>query len=78
MSITERRQDLADSYEAAVLPPPMPNLKTVDHAPGTLVHRELRCTGCGYGAVASLLPEQCPMCAATDWDFVDWRPFTSA
>jgi rubrerythrin len=77
MSITERPQNLAERHEAAVLPAPLPNLEAVDLAQGAIARRELRCTTCGYGAIAQALPEQCPMCASTDWDFVDWRPFSS-
>jgi rubrerythrin len=38
---------------------------------------ELRCTGCGYGAVTAAPPSRCPMCGGLDWDFGDWRPFSS-
>ena len=38
---------------------------------------QLRCTGCGYGAVTSAPPNQCPMCGGLDWDFDEWRPFAS-
>jgi len=38
---------------------------------------ELRCTGCGFGAVTSGTPTHCPMCGGLDWDLVDWRPFSS-
>ena len=38
---------------------------------------ELRCTGCGYGAMTAAPPNQCPMCGGLDWDFEDWRPFSS-
>ena len=41
------------------------------------VRLELRCTGCGFGAVTSATPTQCPMCGGLDWDFDDWRPFSS-
>lgn len=34
-------------------------------------HRaEIRCAGCGYGAVVVRLPERCPMCRSTGW----WAP----
>jgi primosomal protein N' len=28
---------------------------------------EIRCAGCGYGAVVSRLPEHCPICRHTGW-----------
>jgi hypothetical protein len=28
---------------------------------------ELRCTGCGYGAVVSHVPARCPMCGGATW-----------
>jgi rubrerythrin len=28
---------------------------------------EIRCAGCGYGAVVARLPERCPMCGSTSW-----------
>jgi rubrerythrin len=43
----------------------------------TLGRLALRCSGCGYGAIARTMPPQCPMCACADWDFEDWRPFSS-
>jgi hypothetical protein len=39
---------------------------------------ELVCTGCGYGAIAKMFPTRCPMCGGLDWDFADWRSFSSA
>lgn len=36
--------------------------------------RELRCTGCGYGAVATSAPERCPMCGETDWQERELQP----
>lgn len=33
-----------------------------------LDHRmEIRCEGCGYGAVVSHLPARCPMCGRATW-----------
>jgi rubrerythrin len=37
----------------------------------------LRCTQCGYGAIAHSMPTQCPMCRCVDWDYDEWRPFSS-
>ena len=28
---------------------------------------EIRCEGCGYGAVVSHLPARCPMCGRATW-----------
>ena len=28
---------------------------------------EIRCEGCGYGAVVSRLPARCPMCGRATW-----------
>jgi hypothetical protein len=36
---------------------------------------ELRCLGCGYGAVSAELI-RCPMCGDEAWDFAEWRPFS--
>jgi rubrerythrin len=38
----------------------------------------LRCSDCGYGAVARALPPQCPMCQGSSWEFAEWRPFSRA
>jgi len=35
---------------------------------------ELRCLGCGYGAISAELI-RCPMCGDEAWDFTEWRPF---
>ena len=40
------------------------------------VKTELRCAVCGYGVVAREAPDNCPMCQATDWEPVAWRPFS--
>ena len=44
---------------------------------GPVGRLSLRCAGCGYGAIASSKPPHCPMCLGSDWDFADWRPFSS-
>jgi rubrerythrin len=36
---------------------------------------ELRCLGCGYGAISAELI-RCPMCGDEAWDFAEWRPFS--
>jgi rubrerythrin len=38
----------------------------------------LRCSDCGYGAVARTLPPLCPMCRGSSWEFAEWRPFSRA
>jgi rubrerythrin len=47
------------------------------YPPQRTARLELRCTGCGFGAVTSASPTQCPMCGGLDWDFDDWRPFSA-
>lgn len=37
---------------------------------------DLRCLGCGYGAVSAELI-RCPMCGDEAWDFAEWRPFST-
>ncbi|MDQ3867295.1 MAG: hypothetical protein M3304_10830 [Actinomycetota bacterium] len=38
--------------------------------------REFRCGVCGYGVALAGSPPACPMCRATAWEPVPWRPFT--
>lgn len=40
------------------------------------VKSDLRCASCGYGIVASDVPDECPMCRAKDWEPAAWRPFS--
>ena len=51
-------------------------LSTMERSSGPATRLNLRCASCGYGAIASSMPAQCPMCAGTTWDFADWKPFT--
>jgi rubrerythrin len=44
-------------------------------APHNNPRLELRCLGCGYGAVSAELI-RCPMCGDEAWDFAEWRPFS--
>jgi hypothetical protein len=46
-----------------------------DEAPHHNPRFELRCLGCGYGAVSAELI-RCPMCGDEAWDFAEWRPFS--
>jgi rubredoxin len=39
---------------------------------------ELRCSFCGYGVIASRSPPACPMCQASAWERLPWRPFARA
>ena len=66
--MTERLSEQAAGVRGASVKPDPPR------RPASL---ELRCTGCGYGAVTGARPDQCPMCGGQDWDFDDWRPFSS-
>jgi hypothetical protein len=43
----------------------------------TTPRRRFRCTACSYGASREAAPERCPMCGGSEWDFEDWRPFSS-
>ena len=38
--------------------------------------REFRCGVCGYGVALAGSPPACPMCRATAWEPVPWRPFS--
>lgn len=40
------------------------------------VRGEHRCGSCGYGIATAEQPAECPMCRASDWQPVAWRPFT--
>ena len=56
----------------APAPPPStllaPKLPALDAAQrGVGGRAEIRCAGCGYGAVVARLPERCPMCGSTSW-----------
>ncbi len=37
------------------------------HAHADGARRELRCAGCGFGAITVEPPERCPMCGVADW-----------
>ena len=34
----------------------------------------LRCLGCGYGVVAAIAPERCPICCGSVWEHAGTRP----
>ena len=36
-----------------------------------------QCAVCMFGASCRAVPDRCPMCGGTTWDYVDWRPFTA-
>ena len=40
---------------------------TVQAQPASLERHEFRCESCGYGAVARIAPEFCPMCRGSVW-----------
>jgi hypothetical protein len=42
-----------------------PRLTLADGAERSL--GDFLCASCGYGIAVSRLPEQCPMCAASEW-----------
>jgi len=62
--------------DAPSLPPPLPP-EQLDAVASTVRRLHLRCTQCGYGAIAHSMPAQCPMCSCVDWDYDEWRPFSS-
>jgi len=39
-----------------------------------LERHEFRCEECGYGAVARIAPEFCPMCRGSVWMLAGFRP----
>jgi hypothetical protein len=53
-------------------PPPLEHTLEGEHHNPRL---ELRCLGCGYGAISAELI-RCPMCGDEAWDFAEWRPFS--
>lgn len=52
--------------------------KSTADALAAAVTGEYRCSACGYGIVVRHAPPGCPMCHATSWEPVAWRPFTRA
>lgn len=55
---------------AAPSPPtPAPARTPSGPVPGQR-RREIRCRGCGYGAVIAHPLQRCPMCGADDWRFI--------
>jgi hypothetical protein len=38
---------------------------------------ELVCAACGYGAACRSVPDHCPMCHESQWEYAAWRPFSS-
>jgi len=38
---------------------------------------QLTCSGCGYGASCRVVPDRCPMCHESAWEYAAWRPFSS-
>jgi rubrerythrin len=60
---------------AARTPPEPPALDEPGEVPNRNPRLELRCLGCGYGAISAELI-RCPMCGDEAWDFAEWRPFS--
>lgn len=42
-------------------------LQSVQNEQGDATRVEIRCSGCGFGAVVSVPPARCPMCGNSDW-----------
>jgi rubrerythrin len=61
--------------EAAQTPTQLRASDDVGKAPHRNPRFELRCLGCGYGAISAELI-RCPMCGDEAWDFAEWRPFS--
>ena len=40
----------------------------------TATRRELRCRGCGFGAIVAHPLERCPMCGGGDWQLIRALP----
>jgi rubrerythrin len=36
---------------------------------------EFRCRACSYGLIRNGPPGVCPMCQASEWEGLPWRPF---
>jgi rubredoxin len=47
--------------------------RPVSPHPQARPRREFRCEGCGYGALAAIAPERCPMCGGSTWTLVPLR-----
>jgi rubrerythrin len=45
---------------------------------GAPARGEFHCSDCGYGVTVYAALPQCPMCACTTWEPVEWAPFTRA
>lgn len=43
---------------------------------GVRAKGEFRCLGCGYGVTVYRHLPECPMCHATAWERVPWRPYS--
>ena len=41
----------------------------------TSTRAEFRCRACGYGLIRNGPPVVCPMCQASEWEGLPWRPF---
>jgi rubrerythrin len=44
-------------------------------ATGSFIRAEFRCRACGYGLIRNGAPVVCPMCQASEWEGLPWRPF---
>jgi rubrerythrin len=64
----------AELEDAAVDEFAAPETRDAPERVGPRKH-DLRCAGCGYGAVAAAVPDRCPLCGGEGWDFFEWRPF---
>jgi hypothetical protein len=67
-------QSVDGAVSSRPAPPPLEE-QLAEETPHCNPRLELRCLGCGYGAISAELI-RCPMCGDEAWDFAEWRPFS--
>jgi rubrerythrin len=55
---------------------PLTDQDTARWAAGMRAKGEFRCLECGYGVTVYRTLPECPMCHATAWERVPWRPYS--
>ena len=78
VAVPERGAGHADRW-AAVLRVERTSLLNADlrssGETGSSIRAEFRCRACGYGLIRNGAPVVCPMCQASEWGGLPWRPF---